>query len=185
MYFSLAVPEMLRPALAHPNLPIPSFSWPFLERSSVQSVFALRSSARGSSLCDSSCLPVHSKTSVLGTSKSSSDFLGRGSSSSLTRSLHLPLRTEHQKILGLPTSSSYLIFRSGTYPKTRSKPAHADSAAATQTPRPPAAAVWRSLTVLPRADAVSSRASTLSYQRRGGVMTSAAYQREPRPRRVQ
>lgn len=53
------------------------------------------------------------------------------------RSLHLPPQTARQKNLRLPTFSSYLTFRSRTYPKTRSRPAHADSAAATQTPSPP------------------------------------------------
>ena len=41
------------------------------------------------------------------------------------------------------------------------------------------------LTAPPPADAASSRASTLSYQRRGGAAAPAAYQREPRSRRAQ
>lgn len=50
---------------------------------------------------------------------------------------------------------------------------------------PPAAAVWSSLTAPRPADAASSRASTLSYQRWGGAPVPAAYQREPRFRRAQ
>lgn len=41
------------------------------------------------------------------------------------------------------------------------------------------------LTAPPPADAASSRASTLSYQRRGGAAAPAAYQSEPRSRRAQ
>ncbi|CAK7289035.1 hypothetical protein VULLAG_LOCUS207 [Vulpes lagopus] len=49
----------------------------------------------------------------------------------------------------------------------------------------PAAAVWSSLTAPRPADAASSRASTLSYQRWGGAAAPAAYQRRPRPRLAQ
>lgn len=67
------------------------------------------------------------------------------------------------------------------------RPAHAGSATGAPAPRrlpPAAAAVWGSLTAPRPPDAASSRASTLSYQKRGGAAASAAYQRRPRPRRA-
>lgn len=69
-------------------------------------------------------------------------------------------------------------------PKAFRRPAHADSAAASHTPGrlPPAARPGPSALTAPQpADAASSRASTLPYQRWGGAMAPAAYQREPRP----
>lgn len=67
-------------------------------------------------------------------------------------------------------------------------PAHADSAASARPPQPlpprRSAAVWSPLTAPRPADAASSCASTLPYQKRGGASAFIANQRQPRPRRA-
>lgn len=82
----------------------------------------------------------------------------------------------------------------GTWARSRNpaplptQPAHADSAAAARPPQPlpprRSAAVWSPLTAPRPADAASSCASTLPYQKRGGASAFTANQRQPRPRRA-
>lgn len=73
----------------------PSFSRPFPAHSPVQPVFVPRRAARGSRLCDSSCSPVLSDTSLLGALKLPSAFLGPALASSFGRGGLARLSEQH------------------------------------------------------------------------------------------